>query len=498
MDEARANETRAAGRGVLWITAAKLYFVLTGVLLITLLPKLIGATDEERARHYGTFTVVIGVLNPITMMMISGTLQAVSKFISEDVRRFGDVRREALKLQTVFGGLAAGAFVFAAPLIAHLLGDDALTPYLRLAGAIVFCYALYAALIGCFNGRRMFFHQAAMDAIFATLKIGLILLLAALGFGVMGTVAGFAATAAIMLVVAWAFVGRPERVESSVGWKDILRFEVWIMLFALVSNLLMNADLYLVKALGPGDTEVGVYSVALQAARLPYIAVISVTFVIFPLVSAAAYAQDLDKARRYIAATIRYSLVIVAFLAVCLSAASREVLELIFPPIFLSGWPVLTLLPLAYMAYALLMIVAAIISGWGRPHVSVMLTLVALALSVVGNAAAVPRFGIVGAAGATTVAMAAGVGLAWLYLKRMANPAFPWKTLLRLALIAAAIYGLSFAWSPTGILPIIAKCLLIAAAFVAGLIVLGELTTADWERVRTVVRRRRDASDSAS
>ncbi len=492
MSQSDTSQTQAkqAGRGFLWITGAKVYFMLTGVALITLLPKLIATGDEERAKLYGTFTVVISVLNPITMMMITGTIQAVSKFISEDESRFGTVKRQALLLQTVFGGISAALFFLLAPLVAeHLLNDASLSPYLRVASIIIFAYAIYAALIGCFNGRKMFFHQAAMDTIFATLKVGLILLLAYLGFGVMGAVGGFATTSVIMLVVAALFVGSGPR-SNEINWKDILRFEIWIILFALFSNLLMNFDLYLVKALGPDDTQVGIYSVALQMARLPYIAIISVTFVIFPLISASSYAEDLERTRSYIYTTTRYSLILVSLLAVTLSACALDVLRLIFSPIFHQGWPVLTLLPLAYLAYSFIMIFSTMISGSGRPWVSVIICAVTLALSAGFNALAIPLYGINGAAAATAAAMALGAVVAVAYLKHRFHARFPLATLLRLLVISALLFAAGWAWQPESKLLIIIKGIGMTGLFGASLLVFRELKRDDLSTFLSVLKKK--------
>lgn len=492
--EKTASQAGLVGRGVIWITAAKVYFMLTGVALITLLPKLIGATDEERASLYGTFTVVIGVLNPITMMMITGTIQAVSKFISEDESRFGTVKYQALKLQIVFGGVAALLFCLVAPLVSDLLSDQSLTPYLRVVSIIIFCYAIYAAFIGCFNGRRMFFHQALMDIIFATLKVGVILVLAWLGFGVMGAVSGFALTAVIMMFVAFILVGRGER-TGGITWKDILRFEAWIIIFALISNLLMNADLYLVKAFssafeGGGRMEVGIYSVALQVARLPFIAVISVTFVIFPLISQSTYARDIERTRRYIHTTARYSLILVALLAVTLSASSLDVLRLVFSPIFHAGDKVLALLSIAYLAYSFIMIFSTIISGSGKPWISVMVTAATLAISCILNYALIPLFGIDGAALGTLAAMLIGAVGSAIYVIRSFGAAFPFGTLIRLGVISAVIYSSAWAWRPEAKLLIVAKGAFVLGLFIALLFLFREIKREDLAVFTAAFRRK--------
>ncbi len=45
------------------------------------------------------------------------------------------------------------------------------------------CYALYAALVGSLNGRRMFMHQAGLDMTFSTVRTIGIVGAAALGYG---------------------------------------------------------------------------------------------------------------------------------------------------------------------------------------------------------------------------------------------------------------------------------------------------------------------------
>ncbi len=495
MDERPSTRetARRAGRGLIWISAAKAYFILSGVALITFLPQFIGRTDQERAELYGDFTVVIGILNPLTMMMITGVLQAVSRFVSEDPRRYRAVRRESTILQAIFGFVVASGFALLAPWIARLLGDVALTPYLQSASVIILFYSIYAALVGGLNGLRRFGTQAVLDTAFATLKVGLILTLTALGFGVMGAVVGFAATSGLMLVVVWVISSRRAQPTdgAGVGWRRLLRFEAWIMGFALAANLLMNADLYVVKALGPGDAATGIYAVALQVARLPYIAVISVTFVVFPLVSAASGAENLIRMRGYIETTVRYVLILTVCLAVTLSAAAADVLRLAFAPIFFEGWPLLSVLPLAYAGYALMIVFATILTGSGRPVQSLILAGVTLLLSVVANAFAIAPFGLFGAAVATASAMLLGAGLGWCLLVRSFKPAFPWATFGRLGLASLAVYATSAFWQPEARGLIVAKGLILLTIFIGLLVLMKELRAEDSARFKAVISHKR-------
>lgn len=473
------DEKQTASRGVLWLTIAKLYFTFSGVLLLTLLPKWIGSTEIERAKLYGDFSVVIGVLNPLTMMMITGTIQAVSKFISEDETRFAGVKTEALKLQTVLGLFFAGLFFLLSDFIAAtLLHDAALALPMKTAAPIIFAYALYAALIGTLNGRKRFFAQASMDIAFATLKIGLILTLAYLGYGVLGAIGGFTATALIMTFVAF-FVAGHGVVKSSISWREILRFEAWIMLFALGANLLMNLDLYLVKALLEDEALVGVYSVALQVARLPYIAVISVTFVIFPLISKTTYKKDKEGTKNYIQTTTRYTLIIAGSLALTLSATAADLLRLVFTEIFQKGAGMLSLLAVGYFAYSLLMIFAAMISGSGKPTISFSIAFVTLCLLSLFGWLLIPHMGGLGAAFSVLAAFFIGQALAAGYLHRRYHSGFPVLTVFRVLFTGATLYALSAFWQPQASLLIILKGILAFAFYWSLLVITREVKKAD-------------------
>ena len=299
----------------------------------------------------------MAVLNPLTMMLILGTIQAVSKFISENPARYPALLRRALRAQFVFGGILALAFALLAPSVADLLGDESLTPALRIGSLVIFCYALYAALVGGINGLKRFHVQAGLDVTFSTLKVGLIVLAMSLGYGAGGAMAAFAATAALLLLLAF-FLSRndwtaPAPWQDDVSIQRLLAFEVWIILYALASNLLMNADLYLVKAMIADASAVGVYAACVQVARLPYVAVISVTFVLFPVISKALYSGDVAGARRGMYTACRYALLIVGPVALSLAALSADVLRLVFPAIYADGAAQLSALALAYVGLRL-------------------------------------------------------------------------------------------------------------------------------------------------
>jgi len=488
------SDTAKVGRGVLWLTVAKAWYMISGMALLMIFPRIGGGTDEERAALFGTYSVVVGVINPVTMMLILGTLQAVSKFVSEKTTRYKAVLKTAIKMQFALGLLFSLLFYLAAPLVSRFLDDSALVEPLRIASVIIFFYAMYPVFIGGFNGTKRFTSQASMDICFATLKISLILGAVYFGFGIKGAIGGFAATAIIMTTVSalltLKYTNTNKRTTNDISVKKLFKFEFWILIFAFLSNLLLNADILIVKSMSDIASEVGVYSAALQIARLPYVAVISVTFVLFPIISKATWSEDMATARNYIFTASRYSIIIVGLLAITLAACSEDVLRLVFPPLFVAGRYQLSFLAMAYMEFSVLAIFTTVITASGRPQASTVLISLTLLASGVFTWLGMNQFGTNGAAAGVLLAMGLGAVSATVYLHRWIKAKFPVKTFVRILLVGATIFAASMLWHPDNKILIVAKGITIFSIYVALLFVTKEFTRSDFAKFSKVFARK--------
>ena len=66
---------------------------------------------------------------------------------------------------------------------------------------------------------------------------------------------------------------------------------------------------------------------AASLARLPWQATLAITFVIFPMVSAATFTDDPQRARDYVRQTLRYSLLLIATAAVAFTAVPTLIVD---------------------------------------------------------------------------------------------------------------------------------------------------------------------------
>ncbi len=476
------------GRGALFIPLAKVWFIIASFAINFGLPNLL---DPDGVGDYGVVNRLIGVIN---MLMITGTIQAVAKFVAEDPTRSVAFRRWALRAQLLFAGTVSVILFFAAGWIAGLFNDPGLTPYFRIVAWIPLFYGLYAVQIGLFNGLKDFFSQAAFDIAYATLRAGGILAAAALGLGVGGVFGAFTAAALVILVVAM-IVGRPGKgtrsgAASGAGMGvtpgEVVRFAVPVMSLVLVSQWLLSFDLFWLKALLPPEVssfESGAYFGMLNLALVPYMLVLSVNFIVFPLVSRSTFENDADTTKEYIRQSLRIAFLVALVMEAVLIASPEAAVGMVYPskPEYQEYASALRILAPGYVALCVFGISTAIVNAAGRPGLSFAAALAALSLQGLLCWTLIPHLGMTGAAWASTVAFAVGMKALALYLVRRWGTWLTPLTVVRglVAAAAAVAFGVWLPW--TGILFLL-EALLSASIFAGVAWILGEIGAADVER----------------
>ncbi|HEX8952931.1 MAG TPA: oligosaccharide flippase family protein [Polyangia bacterium] len=500
-----ASRGMGAGRGLVFITAAKLWFMVAGYVVQFALPRALGSPAR-----YGIWVIVLSVLSPVNNVMVTATIQGVSKFTAEIEERQGAVLRAALKLQAFLGGGVALAFFLIAPLIAWFEHDPTLTPFLRLATGVALAYAFYAVFVGAANGRKEFHKQAGLDMTYSTLRCIFVVGAAWATHSALAAVGGFVAAAAAVLVISVFVVGFGKPSTQPFDVKMLARFFSGVAFYLLIVNLLMFTDGLLLKrvvtewaqARGLADpaayanAQAGFYGAVQNVARIPYQLILAVTLVIFPLISKSTFDNDVEKTRGYIRNTMRYSLVVAALFAAVLAARPDATMHLFYKPEYAVGARALSALVLGYVAFSLFNIAGTIINGSGRTLPTTIIGVVTLAATVAAEwigirvaleTGADPLFV---AAVTTAATMTLGVLLSAGYLWRTFGAApLPAATLVRVAAAYAAALGAGWAWTRAGILPgkvgTLVSCAAVGVVYLVVCVATGELSPSELKRLRS-------------
>lgn len=514
---------RQARAGLLFIPAAKAWFLVAGLLLQLLLPRALGSPAL-----FGIWTLVLGWLSWPNNVLVTATIQTVSHFAAHT--SVEAAKRAALRLNLLLAGGVALLFCLSAPLIAAFEHDPELTDHLRLASLIVFMYGLYAVFVGAANGARQFHKQAGLDIVFATLRVGFVLAAAMWFHATLPALFGFVLAAAVILIVSIAWVGLPKSTaEAAIPPARLLRYVAWLGVYLAAINVLMFLDGWWLKRLctdaalnftgqattpasikATVDTLVGHYGAAQTISRLPYQLILAGAFVIFPVLSLPDVQADRARARTYVTTTLRFALIVTLGLAVALGARPTATMRLLYPPEYVTAAPALAILLCAYACFALLTISGTITNSLGYTWQTALLgvcTAVGTTLAVyvaVQRSLALGAFGhpLRAAALGLLAGMATGLFANLLFLWLRLRTTLPIPTLVRAGLAAALALALGRFWPAAGTATIwgsklgtLASSACCFGVYLVVLVVLKELSPRELLATR---RRRPTAPSSAS
>jgi O-antigen/teichoic acid export membrane protein len=458
-------------RAVTIITFAKAWFVVAGYGLYFGLTRLLGPRD------FGLYAVVTSIVSVINNVLIAATLQAVSRFTAASPDRAGTVLRTGLGVQSSVG---AGLFVLlqlvAGP-VAHALRDPRIEAPLRIAAAIVPAYAMYAVNVGFLNGSRRFGRQASLDITYSTLRLGLIMGMVALGLGVPGAVGGFAAAAFVILLVSIVMVRREPRPEGEFALSGFLRFGGWLAVLTLLANLVLTADLWIVKRFTDpaiANEQAGLFRAALTLAQLLYQMLIPLALVLFPTLAHLGTSPDPAVAGPIVRGAFRYLTVTVIPGAALLGAAGTGLVSLLYGAAYAPGGDWLVFLAPAYAGWTMAYMLAVALSGAGEVRSGVVVLLVGVVCQGVAGVLLVPAMGPRGVALGdligTVLALATGLVFAGRRFGSIVN-----RTSLLHGLLLAGVFIAVVKLVPTPAWALPVKILVCVAAGAAFLLARGEL-----------------------
>ena len=511
---ANGNGDGSVGRGFLYVTGAKVYFLLTATFTSVAFPRLFGDPVV-----FGRFRVVSALLNVVTMVAITATVQAVSRLTAEAGADVAGVRRAALAVQTVvFGAVFLAMIGFAGLLAGRPLADPSLAMPLRVASFVVLAYAWYAVLVGVLNGRRRFGAQATLDVTFSTLKTVLMVAAVVLSGSVTLAFGGFAVAAFSVLAIASVFAASEAdgpvwrlRAPSAALVRRYLRFLLPLAGYALVLNVVLQADVVAVKiAVGGGwhllqagtaadhaSAAAGIYGAARNVALLPYQAVISLTFIVFPFVSLSASSGHDDETAAAAGGAMRIAAVLAFASVVVFGSAPASLLAGLFGEAYAAAAGVAVPLLVAGALTALMFVGNAILASLGRPGLSAVAGLAAMVTQLC--ALVLMLRGLVqaemvwqGAAFAAVLGAGVGVLVTGYCLFRAVPAARFWRTAV-LAFLAMVV-GVFAAVASTRSLVPVARVVLGAVVFCLVIWRTRAVEGDDLRRVAALFARRRSAA----
>lgn len=391
------------------VTTFAIMFVATPIIVRVLGPQ-----------GYGNYAFALSIFSLLMVFVSSGVSEGVQKYVGETARGpdwHEHVVGFYLRLAFVLAILGSVSLVVAVQtgVLDWLLDREFARVFYLLAALVVTTQFMEYAVrtLRGFGDER---YSESLRVVYAVIFPVVGITLAVLGFGVAGMLVGHVvgslliASAGLLLILrrvdlTTAFTTR----RLNVPRRELLSFNGLNILLMLLVMSLYHVDVLMIRVF-VGSEATAYYKAALAVAEFMWFVPTALQTMFIHSMSDRWSSGDTDSIDRIAARTTRYALLFSALLAVGIAALGSRFLPLYYGPAYSQALlPLLILLPGA-VGFAVVRPIYGIAQGKGNLKPMVVATGGAAALNVALNAVLIPRYGIAGAAVATSIGYVSMLG----------------------------------------------------------------------------------------
>lgn len=440
-------------RGFLSVLGGRVGRMAMSILVTPILVRVLGS------RGYGDYALVMSAVTLLMILVNAGIFDGIRKYVAEE-RPMADWEGYVFGFYARLAGLLVSVAVVALVALTRFgvvgaaFGERFRTYFYVLALLIVgnqFYELVRGTLMGL--GREHYSEPlvVANKLVFSVVGIGL----AYAGYGVTGALLGHVvATAAVtgvgLAVLArrlpLSFLARPT--PAAFPRRELVSFNALSVVLIFLTMSLYHVDVLLLQPLA-GSEQTGQYKAALVVAEFLWFAPMAIQLVLLQATAELWADGNAERITAIAARATRYALLLAVLMALGLAALVDPFVPLYFGPEFAPAiGPLLVLLP-GTVGFAVARPIYAIGQGKGDLGILIAATGVAALLNLALNLLLIPRFGMYGAAAATSIGYGSMAGLHVLSARRIGFDPVADLRLGRIAVSAAGaapvIFGLSFA-----------------------------------------------------
>lgn len=455
-------------------------------LLLPLYTRLLTPAD------YGILGVVAPVDALLTILMGLGLQSALMRFYfdhdanSEELRKYvGSISTFMLSTSLLIALLltAIGPFVFA-----RLLPQTPFRPYLLLTIWNA-CFAMTQVVPQVLFRAR----QQARSFVFLTFgtflltTILIIVFVAWLGKGALGSLQGQLIATTIVALPTLVIIVRNSTFRfSRTMVVASLAFSLPLLPHLLGGWMLNVSDRIVLENL-VSKNDLGLYTLGYQFGMVLSVVTIALNNAWVPFFYQHAGAT---KDAPMIAIFITYQVLIIAMLALALALLSREVIQIIAAPAYLTAYRIVPWVVLGYFARFLYFFPVSSLFWVKRTAYVPVATIIAGTANVVLNLLLVPRFGIMAAAVSTFIGFLLLFGIIFFMGQRVFPIRYEYGRLARVFLLGVALFVIGSWMAPETLLGAILFKGTLIVAFPLLLAATGFFTVAERNRLAELWRRR--------
>ncbi len=391
-----SSNARVARHGIIYV-AGQMIGSLAVFLTLIILARQLHPSDLGLYAIVISFYTLLGIFATFSM----GT--SMRKKLAEDRGREGRIKliSSAYLIALSFSLFIALIGIAASSLVANqIYHQPQIAGALVLASLLAVCWALFNITIAILVGIGRVKESAIVDVIYSVIQLAAAPLLVAMGYGIMGAVAGLGIGLVAGIVAGILYIIRDLSIErKSVDtdtMKEIVGFSVPVFISTLALQGAYTVGILLLGAFVSASVVANYYN-AYKLGSLFVIIINSMTFVLLPAFSAvASKAGRAKKMEPLFNRTIYFSALILAPAVAFVAALSRPIIFLFFSKAYILAPPYLAIMSFGIVLGMVWNYANVLFLGIGDTKSVVKYQLGAAAIQIALLAVLTPIFGIAG------------------------------------------------------------------------------------------------------
>jgi O-antigen/teichoic acid export membrane protein len=372
-------------------------------------------------------------------------------------------------------------------LMATWLKDERLVSFLLVGGLEIPFLGILVATQSLLQGVRSYGWLSVLIATLALVRTFLMVAFVALFRSALWALAGnaisvlIAASLGLMMVRPYLKSDHP---SESAPFSFAVKTGLPIVVISLLDQITLALDLWTVKRLMEPEVA-GFYG----ASRVLIVALFAIVGGLgqawFPAMCYELGRGERERAKALLREVMRVLTVGLLPFAVIVWVTAKPLTILLFSQKFAPAAEPLRLLVIGASLFVLMGFMRGALIADNEFKLPVVIAAVMTALDFALCYALIPRYGMVGGAMATVLTGGFGAVVTGLLTHARFGAFFPMGTLVRVTVASSAIGAVAVFWKTSGLmLPL--QYLLLAAIYTGLLVLLGELTSSDWQVLRVV------------
>ena len=312
---------------------------------------------------------------------------------------------------SIVSGLVMGILLysFSAFISINFFHNPEMVTLLRITALCFPFIAIQKATTGTLNGFRKMNHFAMINILQNTFVFLIsILLVFFLNMGVTGAVIGFVVPTIVIGVFSLLYIRKSFSLPSGVVLSSVLREISWFGFYIVLGNSISMINTQISSLLigrFMGETDVGYYAIVviiMQGITLLPTAVRAVTT---PSIATYYGKKEYSKIKKLVKNTMLKLFVIEFILLIFLTIFGKYIIIILFSEEFTPAYIPMLILSIGYLMYSPWMSVNTIFASIGKVNLSFKLNGLCAILNTTLNLLLIPKFGLIGAASATTFSL---------------------------------------------------------------------------------------------